>query len=290
MQLPYRHCQCLFFFGSRCGILLGMAEHITHPFDDAVNLTGGPDTWQGHTAAAYANMVGPFGGITAAVMLQPLLQHPQRLGEPITLTVNFAAAVQDGAFAIKTQMMRTNRSTQHWFVTLEQGGEVAATATAVFAVRRESWGTTEMPFPGMPQDAELMASGLLPPWTRNYRFEMTGGMDAVFSAEHPTSITHQTIRDNPPRPLDFLSLAAMSDVFFPRIFARLGTFVPAGTVAFTVYFHADAAALTAIGDAAVIGNARGNRFHNRYFDQSAEIWSSSGDLLATSTQIVYYKA
>ena len=82
----------------------------------------------------------------------------------------------------------------------------------------------------------------------------------------------------------------MCDVFFPRIFMRLGQIVPIGTVAFTVYYHADSAALAAHGDAEVIGQARGNRFHNSYFDQSAEIWTSAGDLLATTTQIVYFKA
>src|SRR5699024_4534843 len=45
-----------------------------HPFDDAVTLTavpGGPVT--GRTTEAYANMVGPYGGITAATMLRAVL-------------------------------------------------------------------------------------------------------------------------------------------------------------------------------------------------------------------------
>lgn len=267
-----------------------MTDTSAHPFDLALQISGGPDSWQGQTSPAYANMVGPFGGITAAALLNPLLLHPERLGDPITLTVNFASAVKPGPFEITTQLMRTNRSTQHWVVTLAQADGIAATATAVFAVRRESWGATDLAFPGPPADAKRFAGDFLPAWTKNYAFHMAGGMEDLFSKDNPTSTTLQTIRDNPPRPLDYLSLAAISDVFFPRIFMRIGQFVPAGTVAFTVYFHADAAALAANGDAAVIGHARANRFHNRYFDQSAEIWTASGNLLATSTQIVYYKA
>ena len=32
-------------------------------------------------------MVGPYGGITAAITLQAVMQHPNRLGEPTALTV-----------------------------------------------------------------------------------------------------------------------------------------------------------------------------------------------------------
>ena len=38
----------------------------THPFDEAMVLTGQPDgTLVGHSIPAYWNMIGPFGGITA---------------------------------------------------------------------------------------------------------------------------------------------------------------------------------------------------------------------------------
>ena len=74
-------------------------------------------------------------------MLRAVLLHPAGLGEPIALTVNFAAAVSDGAFSITATPVRTNRSTQHWNVVLTQAGDsgadaVAATASAVTALRR----------------------------------------------------------------------------------------------------------------------------------------------------------
>ena len=65
-------------------------------------------------------MVGPFGGITAAQMLQAVLQHPQRLGDPVSLTVNFAAALADGPFTVQARPARTNRSTQHWVIEMLQ--------------------------------------------------------------------------------------------------------------------------------------------------------------------------
>ncbi len=77
-------------------------------------------------------MVAPFGGITAATLIKALLDHPKRQGEPITITVNFASAVKDGAFEIETNLLPTNRSTQHWTVALSQDNEVAVTAVLLF--------------------------------------------------------------------------------------------------------------------------------------------------------------
>ena len=111
----------------------------SHPFDDAVALQAQADgSFLGHTSAAYANMVGPFGGVTAAQALNAVLQHPQRLGDPISLTVNFAAALADGPFTVHVRPARTNRSTQHWAIEMQQGGEAVLTGTAFFGLRRET--------------------------------------------------------------------------------------------------------------------------------------------------------
>jgi acyl-CoA thioesterase len=97
------------------------------------------------------------------------------------------------------------------------------------------------------------------------------------------------MRDDPPRRLDFASLAGLADVFFPRVWRRRAVMTPIGTVSMTVYFHAGASELAACGDGFVLGQARAQSFFNGFFDQSAELWSESGQLLATTHQIVYYK-
>src|SRR5690606_21016750 len=97
------------------------------------------------------------------------------------------------------------------------------------------------------------------------------------------------IRDNPPRALDFPALAALADNFFPRVFVRRPQFVPVGTVSLTTYFHADGAELERQGDSFLLGRAWGNRFHKGYHDQSAELWSKSGQLLASTHQVVYFR-
>ncbi|MFD4181415.1 acyl-CoA thioesterase [Rhodococcus sp. NPDC058514] len=265
----------------------------THPFDAAVELTpAGDGLLHGHTSAAYANMVGPFGGITAATLLRAVQQHPDRLGDPLSLTVNFAGPIAEGAFEITARPVRTNRSTQHWALELTQDGVVATTATAVFGTRRETWSATEITIPDVPAAGDVEA-GAFPEfiaWGRNYEMRfIEGGIPTTEAVEHPNSTTTLWVRDAPARPLDFPALTAMSDVFFPRVFLRRGQYMPAGTVSMTVYFHADAEVLAAQSDDAVLGSARAQRFGRGYFDQTAELWGRDGALLATTHQLVYFK-
>lgn len=269
---------------------------MSHPFDDAIALSArsGEGRYAGATSPAYANMVGPFGGVTGATLLNGALLHPARLGDPIALTVNFASAVADGPFEVVAQPVRTNRSTQHWFIELLQAGEVAATATAVFAQRRETWSAPESQAPVDAPPADSLPRGDTagrPIWTRRYDMRFFGGdlPTAYDGREQPHSQSSFWVRDEPPRPLDFASLAAICDSFFPRIFIRRRALTPIGTVSMTTYFHADAEQLADQGERALLGCARALNFRNGYFDQSAEVWSDAGHLLASTHQMVYYK-
>lgn len=266
----------------------------SHPFDSAVALQVQADgTCLGHTSAAYANMVGPFGGITAAQALNAVLQHPQRLGNPISLTVNFAAALADGPFTVNARPARTNRSTQHWVIEMLQNGETVLTGTAFFGLRRDTWGADEHTLPDVRPAAEVArATGpARVEWVKRYDMRFIEGAIPVewHGADQGISRTRLWLRDDPPRPLDFASLTALSDVFFPRVWRRRPLLVPIGTVSMTVYYHADAALLQSTGSGYLLGQTQAQAFRNGYFDQTAQLWNEAGDLLVTTHQVVYYK-
>lgn len=265
-----------------------------HPFDSAIALEQvAGHTFEGRTTADYWNMIGPFGGITAATLLQAALQHPERLGDPSALTVNFAGPIAEGPFTIEARPVRTNRSTQHWSLTLSQNGEVATTATAVFAVRRETWACAEAVFPEVPRPADVPALQAFAPvkWLGAYELRPVRGAKPTTEPgrENPDSLTQFWLRDHPARTPDYAAMAAWCDSFYPRIFLKRAGFVPAGTVSMTTYFHADAATLAALGHQHVLGCAQAQVFRQGFFDQRAQVWSEAGELLATSHQIVYYK-
>jgi hypothetical protein len=269
-----------------------------HPFDQFIALTpSGSDRFTGQAQAAYWNMVGPFGGVVAATAVQAVMLHPERLGEPACITANFCAAMGPGAFEVLARPVRTNRSTQHWVVEITQAGDGLApqtvlTATLVTAARRDTWGVSDMPMPQVPKAADVPLPTQPAPveWINRYEMrQISGGIPQRFDGQlseadaTSASLSQLWMRDEPPRPLDFCSLTALADVFFPRIWMRRRVRVPVGTVSMTVYFHAGSAQL------AEVGEARGQVFQSGFFDQSALLWSADGRPLASTHQTVYYK-
>ena len=266
-----------------------------HPLDEAIDLRpAAPHEFIGATHPAYANMVGPFGGITSAQLLQSAMLHPERLGEPVALTVNFAAPVADGEIRFLARPVRTNRSTQHWSIEAHQTEGVVATATAVFALRRETWSVVEavMPSHVPPPDAVPRAPARdIPVWTKYYDMRFVDGPfpSAFDEQEQADSRSCMWVRDVPERPMDFASLTVISDIFVPRILIRRRRRLPVGTVSLTNYFHADSALLAQVGTRHVLGVAKALNYRNGFFDQTGELWSQEGQLLASTHQLVYFK-
>lgn len=269
-----------------------------HPFDDAIALAPvGHHQYSGTTSPAYANMVGPFGGVTAAAVLNAVLQHPDLLGEPVALTVNFAAALADGPFTVMARPVRTNRSTQHWVMEITQpdangAASTVLTATAVTAARRDTWSVDDARAPDVASPEAVGRPNMAPlvEWVRRYDIRMAEGrIPMEWDGAGDGSRSTLWVRDEPVRPLDFTSLTAMADVFFPRVWLRRAMRVPAGTVSMTVYFHAGSEQLATTGTGWLLGQAQGQGFRNGFFDQSAQVWNQVGVLLATTHQVVYYK-
>ena len=265
-----------------------------HAFDEAIALQHQPDGhWRGHTSPAYANMVGPFGGVMAAQAINAVLQHPARLGDPVSFTINFCAALADGAFEVQARPARTNRSTQHWMIEVLQGGQTVLTATALTALRRTTWGVMEVAMPTVTRPADTpqpSTRGRLE-WLNRYELRFVHGFFPLEldGSDSGDSLTQLWMRDDPPRTLDFASLTALSDIFLPRILRRRARLTPLGTVSMTIYFHADAAQLQGTGTGYLFGQARGQAFRNGYFDHTAQLWNEAGTLLVTTHQIVYFK-
>ena len=270
-----------------------------HPFDQAIDLRASalqdtPHEFSGVTHPAYANLIGPFGGTTSAQLLQCAMLHPERIGEPVALTVNFAAPVADGEIRFVARPVRTNRSTQHWIIEAHQAEGVVATATAVFAVRRQTWSHVEAVMPAnvpAPDVVPRMSMNGMPAWPQRYDMRFVeGAFPAAFDEqEQAHSRSTLWVRDEPERVLDFASLAALSDSFFPRIYIRLRRRAMIGTVSLTTYFHADSPLLAQVGSRHVLGVAKALNYRHGYFDQTGKLWSPEGQLLASTHQLVYFK-
>ena len=266
-----------------------------HTLDEATRLVPLGEGWHaGATHPAYANMAGPFGGVTAAALLNAVLVDPRRSADPIALTVNFCGPIAEGEFEIETKLQRGGKTTQHWSMELKQKGVVCTTASAVCGARKPVWSHYPVKGPRAPPRegiAEMSKIGR-PEWTRRYSFRFVeGGLDNYPRDDgrilSPRSLAY--IQDAPQRPLDFVSLAALSDAFFVRIMHARGTFQPMATISLTSYFHADGDELSAIGAAPLLGEADAAIFHNGFADQNCALWTPDGRLIANGVQITWYK-
>ncbi len=282
-----------------------MSSPATHPLDEAVALRvlQGPDAatgevvWQGQTHPGYANMVGPYGGVTAAQVLASVMQHPQLLGTPVALTVNYAAALAYGDFTVRTRPVRTNRSTQHWLVLISQidasgQSQEVISGTVMTAARRTTYSSMERAIPDVTDATHWVTRNVKNPmeWLNRYDQRVVDGdfHSAWDGSEHDSQST-LWMRDEPARPLDFVGLTGLADVFYPRIWRRRALRVPAGTVSMTVYYHADAEKLAQTGTRHLLGRARMQAAFNGYCDQTAVLWSPDGEVLATTQQLLYFK-
>src|SRR5699024_12693398 len=128
-----------------------------------------------------------------------------------------------------------------------------------------------------------MSTNGMPSWAQNYSIKIIEGLPLQLSQikteETADSVTIQWTQDEPRRYMDLLSLTAICDAFFPRIYVRRKDMVPIGTVSLTVYFHADTELLTHHGDKSLLAHARALQFQDGFFDQTGEIWSPEGKLL-----------
>jgi len=270
----------------------------THAIDLATALEGDPGapTRRAHTSDAYWTFIGPFGGASAATALRAVLEHPGREGDPIALTVNFCAPIARGEFTVRSRRTRANRSSQHWSVEFTQGesAEAVLTASIVTAARRDTWSRQVASPPEMPAWESLapLPKRASLSWVDQYELRFAEGLFAPSeNAPEPPRSSRSVLwlRDAAPRPLDFVSLAAMSDAFFGRIFQVIGRIPPFGTVSMTTYFHASADELRAHGSAPVAGVADARVFHRSFCDQSVELYGAGGQLLATAGQIAYFR-
>lgn len=267
-----------------------------HPLDQATALEKlGPERLAGRTSSHYTNMGGMFGGFTAAVLMRAVMDDERRQGAPVALTVNYCAALAEGEFEITCRERRTGKSTQHWSLELTQSGKVAATASVVCGMRREVWShvTAHPPTIAPADQVPVFDFGNRFGWLSSYEMRFVKG-EVDFASREPNAnlrepVTQVWMRDKPDRPLDYVSLAALSDAFIIRAFVVRNVFVPVGTVSLATFFHADEETMRAQGAEPLLGHATAHIFSGGFFDQAAELWGKDGRLLATSTQIVWYK-
>lgn len=267
---------------------------VQHPLDEAIRLESlGDGRYQGAPPKQYWNMVGPFGGISAAIVLQSVLCEDNVTGDPLAMTVNYAAPIQDAPFELTVRSVRASRTTQHWTVEVDQLSsksnrvERVLQAMVTTGLRRDLWSkqTEVRPVPAVgAEDSPRRKPPIGLPWFDRYDQRLTADPMTAGVGSDPLLVW---VRDEPPRPLDYPSLAAICDTFFPNIFALRQKFVPIATVTMNTYFHVNADEMAGIGSSHLLTSSIGNTYQHGFCDAQGMVWSDDR-LVATSQQVMWY--
>ena len=83
------------------------------------------------------------------------------------------------------------------------------------------------------------------------------------------------------RPIDALTVAILTDAWFPAPWPRLQALAPAPTIDLTIHFRIP----LPLEDGLLLGRFRSNLVRDGFFDEDGELWTPDGTLVAQSRQL-----
>jgi hypothetical protein len=261
--------------------------------DAAMPLTAaGPGRWATHAGPEWSNPGGGlWGGYAIGLAIRVLDAEADAVGEALSLTLTYAAALPSGALDIRTRRLRQGGSVGVWEVEILPGGTQQVGVHAVVTMARRP-NTPPFVFARMP---EAPAPETLP------KFEFAEASQHYGSS----AFDRRMLEGFPPAPggnsrslawvrsrrgpMDKAMLGMVTDHSPPRAMYALGRSVSTTTLSLTAYLHATEDELAEIGDDFILVECEGRVGSMGASDERSSYWSRSGKLLATSEQLAWYR-
>ncbi|SDM49430.1 acyl-CoA thioesterase [Maricaulis salignorans] len=265
-----------------------------HLFDQSTALKRvsgeAPDIrFEGEASEHFKNMIGPYGGWSAAVLAKGLVEAAGPEMELVSITTDFLAGAREGPITLDVACDRGGKNTQFWNASLTAQGDKSPSnrAMGILSRRRDTLAWTEGSRPDAPPPEDCDRANLPMAWSRTV--EMRPTQSPPFGTGKTRTDNLSWIRLEPDRPLDAVGLVALADTPTPRLFFVTGKPEMIATVSMTVYLHASPDDYAAVGADYMLIETHAARGGRGFYDQHARIWSRDGRLLATTQQIVWYK-
>lgn len=270
-------------------------------FDESIALQRrGANEWIAMADPRREAINGMYGGWTATILINAVLQDAVDCGSASTLTVHFLKPIPpESRLLIRTRNLSTSRSLSVWQAGIEvlkpeqplDGEEVesqnaAAIATVVLARRRESFGFTDMVMPEAPPPFELTKAH---PPGRFGRRSLIRPVIGLTPFNMPDTRSVAWVRETSGRDLNHLLLTYLSDNYPPKTWSQRCEPSPYSTITLSVYFHATEQEVSDLGDNYVLIEAVGTRAESSTVGAHARIWSREGVLLLTTEQMGWYR-
>jgi len=249
--------------------------------------------WSTLAAEAWANPGGGlWGGYAIGLAIKVLEAEQDAVGEALSLTVTYAAALPFGPLDIRTRRIRQGGSIGVWEVELLKAGsaEVGVHAMVTMAKRPD---TPNFAFAKMPEAPDPLS---LP------TMEVPGAPQRYGAL----AFERRSVEGFPPQagasarslmwvrarhaPMDRALLGMATDNSPPRAMYALGFGrVMSTTLTLTAYLHATNAELAEVGNDYILVEYDGRVGNAGSSDEYSRYWRRDGKLLATSEQLAWYR-
>jgi hypothetical protein len=252
-----------------------------------------PGRWSTTAGPEWSNPGGGlWGGYAIGLAIRVLEAEPEAVGEVLSLTVTYAAAIPSGPLDVRTRRLRQGGSVGIWEVELLQQGSSDVGVHAIVTMARRPR-TPPFAFAKMPAapDPESLPSPVRP-----------GGMPDHYGA---STFERRTLEGFPPAPgdssrsltwvrslrgpLDKALLGMITDNSAPRAMYALGPAVMTTTLSLTAYLHATGEELAEVGTDFILVECEGRVGGGGASDERSSYWRRDGKLLATSEQLAWYR-
>lgn len=260
-------------------------------FDDAIALEEiGEGRYRGRFDRAWWVVVGPNGGITAAMLLRAAMDEVGEDRTPRSLTVHYVRPPGEGTVEVVVDVQSHGRSVTFVSCRMLQSERLVATALVALATERDAvqeWEHRTMPnTPGLDASYVMEPAGVDVPirdrWDEGWTIGVPGRTDTALSGGHEVG---GWLRLMEPEPYSAPLLAAMADAWVPAVMVHTGAAVHTPTLELTVHFRRDVTRLGIDPSAYCLAHFRQHSAHEGFLDESGEIWAPDGKLLVICRQM-----
>jgi len=224
---------------------------------------------------------GLYGGLVVASLVRAI---EDRIGDPArrvrSVTSEIPGAVEIGPAEVIVDILRAGKAVTTARAALVQKGETRAHAVVIAGAKRKAdlaWQDLVAPAaPAFESVAPIPANTPFPEFAQHFDYRIVEGIPGAGTASARTVGWVNAREPNPVRDAGYV--AAMIDVWYPALFARIRSLQPMATIAFTLECVSDPPAGPLLYRATVPVCGDG------YFLETRELWTPAGELLAINHQ------
>ena len=234
---------------------------------------------------------GLWGGYAIGLCIKVIQAEPEAVGEALSLTLTYAAALPSGALDVRTRRIRQGASVGVWEVEIRPEGvdQIGVHAIVIMARRPQTPPFAFAQIPDAP-DPHSLPKLEIPNISQHYgssAFERRTleGFPPEPGASSRSLAWVRSLRG----PMDKVMLGMVTDHSPPRAMYALGRTVSTTTLSLTAYLHATEAELSDVGEDFILVECEGRVGNAGASDERSSYWSRDGKLLATSEQLAWYR-